>query len=187
MALGLEALAHSIENASHSQPGFDGVFLLIRVLFQGPKDGHQSIAHEFVEHAVVFADLIDHLVEIIVQERKDILGSEFLGEAGETTHIGEEDGNLAALALEVGHFSGAYNFIRELAGHVANECSLENIALLQSCGHFIDCKRDLRKFVSRACVQSGVEFAISDCDNGIVQFSQGARQLHRKINGQANR
>ena len=49
-----------------------------------------------------------------------------------------------------------------MGGHVANECSFQNITLLQAGGHCVDGKGRLAKLFASRCIQARLEFAISD-------------------------
>ena len=60
-------------------------------------EGHHRVANVFVESAVVFENQTSHVRKILVQEIREILSVEFLGNSREAANIAEHDGNVGFL------------------------------------------------------------------------------------------
>src|SRR3990172_5343402 len=74
-----------------------------RVVLQGEgraEQGHDPVAGELVHRALVPVDLRQHHLEEAIHQVVELLRVELLGEAGEVLEVGEEDGDLLALALQ---------------------------------------------------------------------------------------
>ena len=66
----------------------------------GAEDGHDGVADEFIEHAALLGQGIDHQGEIFVEQADDALRSQLFGQGGEAADVGEEDGGLHRLAAQ---------------------------------------------------------------------------------------
>jgi hypothetical protein len=66
------------------------------------KERHHAVAGVLVDRALEPVDLGRDQLEASVNDAVHVLGVQLLGESGEARDVGEEDGNLTALALEGG-------------------------------------------------------------------------------------
>ena len=78
----------------------DGALSVILVRDGRAEEGHDAVAEELVDRALVAVDLVQHQLEGPGHEAVDVLGVEPLGERGEPRDVGEEDRDLLALALQ---------------------------------------------------------------------------------------
>jgi hypothetical protein len=72
---------------------------VILVRERSPEEGHDSVAHDLVHGALVAVDGLHHSLEHRVQELSGIFGVAIGQVFHRTLEVGEEHGDLLALAL----------------------------------------------------------------------------------------
>ena len=73
---------------------------MILVSHRGTEEGHDPIARELIDCALVLVDLVHQDLEAPIHDLVDFLGVEFLGDGGVIRHVGEEDGYELSFALD---------------------------------------------------------------------------------------
>ena len=83
---------------------------------------HQNrIADDLVDRAVETVDHLDHRFQIQIQRADDFLRRQLLGERGEATQVGHENGELPLLTTDLESVRRFENAGHDLLGHVAAE------------------------------------------------------------------
>ena len=86
--------------ADHGDRRTNRAVLVVVMRYRKPERRHYRVADEFVEHAFLAGDALDHQGEILVEEGDRALGAHFLAQGGEAPDIREEDGRPGAGAAE---------------------------------------------------------------------------------------
>ena len=97
---GLELAAVDRGRALDAERGVDGPPRAVLVRDGRAEERHHAVARVLVDGALEAVDLGGDPLEAPVHDRVHVLGVELLGEAREPGDVGEEHGDLAALALE---------------------------------------------------------------------------------------
>ncbi len=116
------------------------------------------------------------LSKYLVQEPDDFLGTEVFRERREAADVREEDRDLAALGLELGHLAGGQDLVRHLAGDVAHQRVLQVLPLPETGDHVIDGGGELREFVVALPRDGGVEVPLPDRPYRVADHRQRASQ-----------
>ena len=80
------------------------------------EEGHDAVAGELVDGALILVDLIHEDLEAAVHDLVDFFGVELLRDACEVCHVGEEDGDELALPFQGG--AGGEDLVGEVLGGV---------------------------------------------------------------------
>ncbi len=83
--------AHDLQGGAHRPLG------VVLVARRRAPDGHDRVADELLDRAAVALDDAPGQVEVAREQVADLLRVALLGERGEADHVGEEDGDEAAL------------------------------------------------------------------------------------------
>ena len=99
-ALGLEGLGHVTDSALNAQGRVHGPAWTVFVRDGGAEQGHDPIAGVLVDRALEAVHLRRNTLEAAVDDLVHHFGVELLGECSEAGHVGEQDGDLLALAFQ---------------------------------------------------------------------------------------
>ena len=91
--------AHRLLHRQRGVAGADGVVL---VGDRRPEQRHQAVAHQPADGALVAVDGVHHHLHGAVQQPLGVLGVEARDQLGRADDVGEQDGDLLALAFERG-------------------------------------------------------------------------------------
>jgi hypothetical protein len=92
---GGEAALH-VEGHTHRGHG-----VLLRVGAPGcAEEDHDAVAFEVVDRRSMGLGALGHLLEVVIEDEREVLGIEFVGEFGEALDVGEEDRELDAVDPE---------------------------------------------------------------------------------------
>jgi hypothetical protein len=92
---GGEAALH-VEGHAHRAHG-----VLLRVGAPGcAEEDHDAVAFEVVDRRSMGLGALGHLLEVVIEDEREVLGIEFVGEFGEALDVGEEDRELDAVDPE---------------------------------------------------------------------------------------
>jgi len=105
-------------------------------------DGHDAVAHELVEGALVFEDRVDHFFEILVEHLDDGLRLRALTHAGEAANIAVED---SALFDEAAAFLDGQRAGHDALGNVRREEARHTLARDDLVFHLLAEDVDLNK------------------------------------------
>jgi len=97
LAFGLPFLLHLADSLHHFQRGIASSGRVAGFFEGRTPESHHRVANVFVKSAVMFENQTSHVRKILVQEIRQILSVQFLGNGGETSNIAEHDGNVGFL------------------------------------------------------------------------------------------
>src|SRR3989441_7555977 len=118
-ALGLELLRVIAERLLDSERRVDGAPRSVRVGDRRAEERHDAAARVLVDRALEPVDLRSDQLEAALDDAVHVLRIELLGERREPRHVGEEDRDLAALALE--RRARLEDLVGEVLGRVRRE------------------------------------------------------------------
>jgi len=87
---------------AHEEGGAEPALGIVLVRARGAEDGHDRVAHELLDEALVVIDRRGHLVEEIALDCAYVLGIEPFAERGEPGQVREEHGDWPAVPLRRG-------------------------------------------------------------------------------------
>ena len=85
----------------HIESREHGAARVVRRAHRRAPEGHERIADEFIERALVLEDRVRHRREVRVQDLHDLLRAQGFGQAGELADVGEQDRDVL-LAADLG-------------------------------------------------------------------------------------
>jgi len=109
------------ERLAHGERGLDGVGRLPGVVLERAEQGHEPVAHQTRQVAVVGDERPVHGPEVAVQHLDHLRGGDPFGERREPFEIGEHDGDVAVRRL------GGARALRELLDDVERGEALERL------------------------------------------------------------
>ncbi len=112
----LELVAVSGHRVQHPEGGVAGPHRVILVSERRAEQRHDAVAHDLVDRALVTVDRLHHPLEDRVQQLPALLGIALGQELHGALEVGEEDGDLLALAFE--RALGGEDFLGEVSGGV---------------------------------------------------------------------
>src|SRR5213593_2464412 len=118
-ALGLELLRVIAERLLDSERRVDGAPRSVLVGDGRAEERHDAVARVLVDRALEPVDLRSDQLEAALDDAVHVLRIELLGERREPRHVGEEDRDLAALALE--RRARLEDLVGEVLGRVRRE------------------------------------------------------------------
>src|SRR5262245_16134898 len=92
----------SFDRFLHAEGGIAGAHRVVLVRQRRTEQRHDAVAHDLVDGALVAVDGLHHLLEHGVEELPCLLGIAVGEQLHRTLQVGEEDGDLLALAFEGG-------------------------------------------------------------------------------------
>ena len=85
----------------HAQRGAAGVARVARIGERRVPEGHDGVAHEFIDRAALGEDHLGQGREQLVEEADQLLGGEAFRQRREAAHVGKQQGHLARFAAEL--------------------------------------------------------------------------------------
>jgi len=76
----------------HGQRGETCAAGVVRLIQRRAEDGHNGVAHVFVEQTLVLEHLVRHGGEIFIQQLDQFFRRQFFGNGCKTPDIGKQDG-----------------------------------------------------------------------------------------------
>ncbi len=102
----LPAAIERVHPLAHQEGGAQAALGIVLVCPRRAEDGHDRVAHELLDEALVAVDRRGHLVEEIALDRAHVLGIEPFAERGEPGQVGEEHGDRPPVAFGRGGGGG---------------------------------------------------------------------------------
>ena len=99
-ALGFPFLLHFADAGHHFQRGVASPGGVAGFFERRAPEGHHGITNVFVERAVVIEYEAGHIREILVEEKGQVLGVEFLRNGGKAADVAEHHGNVGFSRLD---------------------------------------------------------------------------------------
>ena len=104
----------------HAQRGVAGAHGVVLVGERRAEQRHDAVAHHLVDRALVAVDGLHHPLEDRVEELARLLGIAVGEQLHRALEVGEEDGDLLALAFEGA--AGGEDLLGEMGGRVGEGC-----------------------------------------------------------------
>ena len=124
------------ETGAHLEGRLDRVQRVVGLRHRRAEDGHDRVADELVDHAMMLHHALDHAAEVLVQEVEQRARLHRLADAGERADVREEHGDRHELAAE--RHVALHQVVGDLARHVAPEGLAQPIALAQALDHRVE-------------------------------------------------
>jgi hypothetical protein len=112
----VDLLGVPLDGFLHPQRGVAGPHGVILVRQRGAEQGHDAVAHDLIHRALVAVDGLHHPFENRVEELARLLGVPVSEELHRTLEVGEQHGDLLALALQ--RVLGGEDLLGEVLGRV---------------------------------------------------------------------
>jgi hypothetical protein len=120
-ALAVQGRVDGVHGELHLEGAGDGALGVVGVGDRGAEQGEDRVAEELVDRAAVAVDHLGHRAEVDVEDRHDLLRAEALAQRREAAQVGQQDGDLAALAAELQRLGRGEQGVDHVVGDVAAE------------------------------------------------------------------
>ena len=129
-AVGVVALAEVLGVGVDLQSAAHRPLAMVALRDRRVEDGHDGVTDELVDGALAVEDDLAGAIEVGIQRLGELLRGEALGQRGEAGDVGEDEADLAAVALDGECLGVVDQLVHHIRRHVAAEGTLHELALL---------------------------------------------------------
>ena len=121
LAFGVPLRLQFLQLLDHGKGASACAFGMVGLADGRSPERHDGVAHELVERAFMLEHDLRHGPQILVQQGHHFFGLVLLGKGREAADIGEEHGDLLAVAAELCLARVPDQFVHDALGHIARE------------------------------------------------------------------